>query len=302
VRPVPFALRGSQDAGENQPLIHILAVSPGFFATMGLSVVSGRAFNDADDFAKAPVALVDQAFRDRYFAGRPIEDQEVYLSWGLPMTVDAWPRIVGVVTRANLTGLDSSDNLPIVYVPTVGYASSGFQLLVRSTRPTGDTLREIRAKLAAIDPSLPLVAPMTLADKLGDLLMARRGVTLLLGVFSALALLLAAIGLYGVLSYDVSQRTREIGIRGAIGATRGQILALILRQGLAKTAVGLSAGLVAAALLSRYLAALLFAIPAVDPVSYLAALGVLLLVALIACWLPARRAAKVDPLIALRAE
>jgi ABC-type antimicrobial peptide transport system permease subunit len=134
------------------------------------------------------------------------------------------------------------------------------------------------------------------------MLTGRRGITLLLGVFSAFALLLAAVGLYGVLSYDVSQRTREIGIRGAIGASHGQIIGLILRQGLWKTGVGLAAGLVGAFFLSRYLSSLLFEVTSADPASYCAVLLLLTGVALLACWLPARRAAKVDPIIALRAE
>jgi ABC-type antimicrobial peptide transport system permease subunit len=132
--------------------------------------------------------------------------------------------------------------------------------------------------------------------------MARRGITLLLGLFSGLALLLAAIGLYGVLSYEVTQRTREIGIRGALGASRGQIVGLIMRQGMGKTGVGLAAGLLGAAFLTRYLSALLVGIVSADPISYLAVLTLLAGVSLFACWLPGRRAARVDPIVALRAE
>jgi ABC-type antimicrobial peptide transport system permease subunit len=125
---------------------------------------------------------------------------------------------------------------------------------------------------------------------------------LLLGLFAGLALVLAAVGLYGVLNYDVSQRTREIGIRGAIGATRGQIVALILGQGLWKATLGLVAGLIGAIILTRFLRKLLFDVSPIDPVAFGAVTMLLLLVALLASWLPARRAAKVDPVIALRAE
>ena len=269
---------------------------------MGLRVISGRGFDDADEFPRNPVAVVDQTFVERYFPGRIVEGQEIYLNWGFPLGVDGWPRIVGVVSRANFTGLDSRDNLPFVFVPTIGFPAGSFNVLVRSQRPASDLLREMRSKLQEIDPSLPLFAAGSLEDGLDNLLTARRGITLLLGLFSGLALLLAAIGLYGVLSYDVTQRTREIGIRGAIGATRGQIVGLILRQGLGKTGVGLAAGLLGALFLTRYLSGLLFGIGSADPVSYLAGLTLLAVVALLACWLPARRAAKVDPVVALRAE
>jgi predicted permease len=304
-RPVPFGLRGEPVAageGESQHLIHIDAVSPEFFATMGMRLVSGRGFNDADEFPKNPVAVVDQEFVQRYFPDRIVEGQEIYLNWGFPLGVDGWLRIVGVVSRANFTGLDSRDNLPFVFVSTAGYPAGGFNLLVRSQRPASDILREVRTKLHEIDPSLLVFSEGTLEAGLDNLLMARRGITLLLGLFSGLALLLAAIGLYGVLSYDVSQRTREIGIRGAIGASRAQIVGLIMRQGMWKTGVGLAAGLLGALFLTRYLRTLLFGIISVDPVSYGTVLALLAGVSLLACWLPARRAAKIDPVVALRAE
>jgi ABC-type antimicrobial peptide transport system permease subunit len=183
-----------------------------------------------------------------------------------------------------------------------GWRTGGFNVLVRSPRPVDDVLRDMRTKLREIDPALPLYVTGSLQEGIDNMLMPRRGIMLLLGTFSGLALLLAGIGLYGVLAYDVSQRTREIGIRGALGAARGQILTLILRQSIWKTGFGLILGLVGAFILSRSMRALLFDITPADPIAYFAVCGALLTVAALASWLPARRAARVDPMIALRAD
>lgn len=302
-REYPFTLRDRPNtAGASQPTIALFPVSPGFFATMGMKLLAGRRFNAADNVAKDPVLVVDETFVRRYFPGQIVVGQEMSLGQGTPPPGAKWPRIVGVVTSARLGGPQQRNPEPFVYVPINGWRQGGFDVLVRSSLPASTALREIRARLHAIDPSLPLYAASSLQQRLDEMLMSRRGITLLLGAFSGLALLLAAIGLYGILAYDVSQRTREIGIRGAIGASRGQIIALILRQGLWKAGVGLAAGLLGAALLSRYLASLLFGITAADPASYALVVLVLGGVSFLACWLPARRAAKVDPIIALRVE
>jgi predicted permease len=302
-RRIPFMLRGEAiAAGDSMPLVYIDPVSPDFFATMGIKVVAGRVFTDADDFGKNPVVVVDQTFAQRYFAGRIAVGHEVTFSQGTLPPDYKWPQIVGVVARANFTGLGDRDGLPFVYFPMIGWATGGFNVQVHSMRATPDLLREIRSKLRAIDPDLPFYAAGSLQQALYDMLTDRRGITLLLGAFSGLALLLAAVGLYGVLAYDVSQRTREIGIRGAIGASQAQIVGLILRQGMGKTGVGLAAGLAGALELTRFLRGQLFDIAAIDPASYAAVMLILLGVALLACWIPARRAAKVDPVIALRAE
>jgi putative ABC transport system permease protein len=208
-----------------------------------------------------------------------------------------------VVDRANVVGLEERDGLPVIYL-LMGrqQTSGGFNLLVRSQRPATEILAAMRQKLREIDPALPLYNTGTLRDTLDLMLLPRRAIMTLLAVFSGLALILAAVGLYGVLAYDVTQRTREIGIRGAIGASRAQIVAMILRQGLRKTAVGLAIGVGGAFYLTTFLRKLLFDVQGTDSLTYVGVTALLLLVALLASWLPARRAAKVDPMVALRSE
>ena len=302
-RSLPFTLRGAAPAmGATQPLAIVDPVSTGFFATMGIRLVEGRLFNAADDFGPNPAVIVEQGFAQRYFPGRSAVGEGFAFGTGPFPENFKWPRIVGVVVRANLGGLEGRDGLPFVYVPMDQQPGPGFNVLVHSTRPTGDLLAAMRSKLREIDPALPLYNAGTLQDTLDEMLMGRRGIMLLLGAFAALALLLAGIGLYGVLAYDVSQRTREIGIRGAIGASRGQIVALILRQGLWKSGLGLGAGWIGAFFVTRYLRTLLFDVTSSDPVSFVAVPLLLFAVAGLASWLPARRAAKVDPIVALRCE
>ncbi len=303
ITSVAFTMRDDPHrAGETPPLAYIYPVSPEFFAAMGMRVLEGRTFTEADDFSKNPVVVVDQAFVERYSADRIVLGRELGPGAGERPATYVWPRVVGVVNRANLRGLEQRDSLPFIFLPTTGGQTPGFNIVVRSSRPVADILRDIRTKLRAIDPTLPLYATGSLQEGIDSMLLPRRGIMLLLAVFSGLALLLAAIGLYGVLAYDVSQRTREIGIRGALGATRAQIVTLVLHQSIWKTASGLALGLVGSWFLTRSLQALLFDISATDPLSYLAVSATLLLVAGLASWLPARRAATVDPIVALRAD
>ncbi len=300
---VPFLLRDAQKPSEGaQPLVHLNRVSSDYFATMGIALREGRVFRDDDVSGKSLVVLVDQTFAERYFPDGNALGQEIAIGAKAPAAGAPWWRIVGVVARANLEGLEKRDGWPFVYLPFNQQPSTGFTFLVRSPRLEADITGEMRARVRAIDPALPVFATGTLQAGLDAMLGNRRALMFLLGTFAALALALAGVGLYGVLNYDVSQRTREIGIRGAIGATRRQIVAMILRQGLTRAAVGLGTGLIGAFFFTRLLRKMLFEISATDPVAYGGVAGLLLLVALLASWLPARRAAKVDPIVALRCE
>jgi len=183
-----------------------------------------------------------------------------------------------------------------------GGRPAGLTLFLRTDRPVGDVVTALRDKVRSIDPSIPLFEAGALEDAVMSSFDNRRAVMLLLGAFAGLALFLSALGIYGVMAYDVSQRTREIGVRSAIGASQGQIAGLILRQGLWNVAVGVTLGLLGAALLSRSMTSLLFNVQPIDPAVYAAMSLVLIAVALLASYLPARRASRIDPLDALRDE
>jgi len=175
-------------------------------------------------------------------------------------------------------------------------------LFLRTARPAGDVVAALRNKVRTIDPALPLYEAGGLEEAVDSSFDNRRAVMLLLATFAGLALFLSALGIYGVLAYDVSQRTREIGVRSAIGASRGQIAGLVVRQGLWKGVIGVVLGLIGAALVSRSMKTLLFNVQPTDPAVYAAVSFVLIAVALFASYLPARRASRIDPLIALRDE
>jgi ABC-type antimicrobial peptide transport system permease subunit len=199
-------------------------------------------------------------------------------------------------------GVEEKSGNPFVYQVVQGGRPGGFTMFVRTSRPASDVVSALRAKVREIDPALPLFEAGSLEETVDASFDNRRAVMLLLAAFAGLALFLSALGIYGVLAYDVSQRTREIGVRSAIGASRGQISNLILRQGLLKGGIGVVLGLIGAAILSRSMTSLLFNVRPTDPVVYAAVSFLLIGVAMLASYLPARRAARIDPLIALRDE
>lgn len=221
---------------------------------------------------------------------------------GPPEKEEDWPEIIGVVAKVHHNGVEENSGNALLYYPLTQTGFGQLSVFVRTTRSVPETLALLRAKVAALDPTLPVFQAQPMEDVVSDSFEYRRSIMALLGSFAALALLLSAIGIYGVLAYDVSQRTHEIGIRGAVGATGKQIVTMILMQGVWKAALGLSIGLAGAFALSRFMAGLLYGVEPTDPQVYLPMLTLLLAVALLASYLPARRATKIDPAVALRAE
>jgi len=285
----------------SQPGAFLVGCSIGYFQALRIQLLEGRFLDDRDPGAKPDVFVVDERFEKRYFPGQSAVGKHFSFN-GTPKTAAEWPVIIGVVRNVPHNGVEDRSNQPFVYYPMLKTTPGGISLFVRSSRAPGDVLAAVRAKLAEIDPAIPLFETRTMDTVVSESFSNRRAVMLLLGAFAGLALFLSAIGIYGVLAYDVSQRTREIGVRGAIGASRGEIIGLVMRQGLWKTGAGLVIGLVAAVLLSHYMVSLLFDLTPTDPWAYVAVMLILAAAATLASYLPARSAAAIEPIEALRFE
>jgi putative ABC transport system permease protein len=285
--------------GAPQPGAFRVIVTPGYVDTLGLKLVEGRFFEDAD--LGRPVFVVDQSFARKFFPNRSAIGGRFSFG-GRPAKPEDWPTIIGVVKDVPHNGVEEKSGNPFVYQLFQGGRPAGLTLFMRTDRPAGDVVSALRNNVRAIDPALPLFDAGGLQESVDSSFDTRRAVMLLLAAFAGLAVFLSALGIYGVLAYDVSQRTREIGVRSAIGASRGQIAGLIVRQGLWKGIVGVVLGLIGAAVLSSSMTSLLFNVRPTDPAVYASVSVVLIAVALLASYLPARRASLIDPLIALRDE
>ena len=287
--------------GAPQPGAFRVLVTPGYADTLGLKLVEGRFYQDPDTVPGRRQFVVDQSFARKFFPnGSAVGGRFAF--GGRPAKPEDWPVIIGVVKDVPHNGVEEKSGNPFVYQVVQGGRPAGLTMFLRTNRPTGDAVTALREKVRAIDPSSPLFDVGVLQESVDSSFDNRRAVMLLLVAFAGLAVFLSALGIYGVLAYDVSQRTREIGVRSAIGASRGQISGLILRQGLWKGALGVGLGLVGAALLSSSMTSMLFNVRPTDPAVYALVSVVLLSVALLASYLPARRASRIDPLIALRDE
>ena len=287
--------------GSPQPGAYRVIVTPGYAETLGLKLVEGRFYEEGDLAPGRRQFVVDESFARKFFPnGSAIGGKFAF--GGRPAKPEEWPVIIGVVKDVPHNGVEEKSGNPFIYQLLQGGRPGGMTLFLRTNRPVGDAVTALRDKVRAIDSASPLFDVGALQEAVDSSFDNRRAVMLLLAAFAVLAVFLSALGIYGVLAYDVSQRTREIGVRSAIGASRGQISGLILRQGLWKGGIGVVLGLIGAALLSRFMTTLLFNVRPTDPAVYAVVSLVLIGVALVASYLPARRASRIDPLIALRNE
>jgi predicted permease len=293
--------RDTLPPGAPQPGAFRVIVSPGYFETLGIKLLEGRFYTDADMAPNRRQFVVDESFAKRFFPGRSALGGR-FAFGPRPEKDEDWPTIIGVVKDVPHNGVEEKSGNPFIYQVLQGGRPAGMTLFLRTERPAGDVVAALREKVRGIDPGIALFATGPLTEVIGASFDNRRAVMLLLAAFAALALFLSALGIYGVLAYDVSQRTREIGVRSAIGASQRQIVTLVLRQGMLKSGVGVLLGLVGAFFLSRSMSSLLFNVRPTDPLVFTTVAGLLLGVAFLASYLPARRAAQIDPLIALREE
>jgi putative ABC transport system permease protein len=267
-------------------------VSPGFFHTLGIPLLRGRDLTDADGPATTS-ALVSQATAHKFWGNAdPIGRQFRRVADAKALTV------VGVVGDVRSTTLNQES--PAVYFPSARRVWPLMDVVVRTGGQPLAVLPVVRQKVHELDPQLPLATVRTLDDWVSSTAAQPRLNAQLFGIFAAVALLIAAVGIYGVLAYSVNQRTREIGLRMALGAQRAGVLRLIIGEGMTVGLIGIGAGLAAAVALSRALSSLVFGVPVNDPVTFSAVGALLTLVALAACAVPARRASRVDPMVALR--
>ncbi|HET9753730.1 MAG TPA: ABC transporter permease, partial [Myxococcales bacterium] len=295
-----FELEGyvppTPDAGPDDEMRRTL---PGYFETLRIGLRQGRVFTAADD-ARAPyVAVVNEAWVRKYMPGQDPIGRRLRFGHGAE-AISRWRSIVGVVADTHDFGLDVQSP-PVYYLPQAQLPSGHMVTMARTSNPAA-LLHEMRAALAGIDTAQPVDWVQPYDERVSSALAPRRFPLQLLGAFAALALALSALGIYGVTSYAVTQRTREIGVRLAIGAQPRDVLAMVMGGALRLAGIGVCIGLLVSLLGARVLAAQLYGVGARDPVTYLGIAALLAAVALFASWLPARRATRVDPAVALRAE
>jgi putative ABC transport system permease protein len=295
-----FMIRGREPApGQPDLVARVRVVTPGYFAAVGTPLLRGRLFEEGDRANAPHVALVDETLARRFWPDGNAIGHEVRL--GNAQTTNPWLRIVGVVPSVTHQNVGEDANR-YVYVPFAQDARSEMDVVVRSTADPAPLVAAIRRELASLDRSLPLYEVHTLEAAVARSLGTRRVTNALLVAFAVAALLLASLGVYGVMAQNVSNRVNEFGIRLALGAAPRDVLGLVLGQGLRLVAAGVAIGLAGAAGLGRLLGSLLFHVKAFDPATLGGVVLVLALVAVGACYLPARRATATDPLRALRYE
>jgi predicted permease len=278
------------------PMEQIRFVSPEFFQAMGLSLKLGRGFDRKDVENSSNLIIVNQAFARRYLSGKDPLTSSILMNVLSPHPEKV--PIIGVVTDARDLGVETEAE-PVLYFPGFGVHAV---MLIRTTADRKSVISEVHNAVRDLDPTQPIYHVETIDEVLSDSLARQRMIAVLLGIFAFLALTLAAIGIYGVIAYSVAQRTREIGVRMAVGSSRADILLLMLREAAAFTGIGVLTGLNAAFAGAHLASALLFQTSSADPVSICVSVSALLIIAMLAAVLPASRAASTNPVEALRSE
>lgn len=294
----PFHVEGQPEPKPGEaPIADLASITPDYFHVMGMTLRRGRAFTEQDDQNATRVIIVDDSFAERHWPNAVPLGKRVQLGDN-----EIWWTVVGVVGRVKQEGLERETNRVQAYLPFLQNPWRAMTIGVRSAADPTSLIAAVRQQVLTLDRDLPIFSVRTMEQILTDSIASYRLSTLLLSAFAAVALILASIGIYGVMSYSVEQRTHEIGIRLALGGQVWDVLKLVVGQGMALTSIGASLGLAGGFALTRFMKTLLFGVSAADPWTFATVAVSLLSVALLACYLPARRATKVDPLLALRHE
>jgi predicted permease len=295
-----FRIEGRAFESERTPTAEFASISPEYFKVLGIPLIAGREFHDSDDTKSQPVAIIDQTLARRYWPGEDPLGKAIKLI-APPPGKDPSIVIVGVVGDVKSEGFDVA-GAPHIYFSGYQFPPRGYVVYLHTATEPGALANQIRTEVQAVDSRVPIFSVRTMDQVVAESFSERRFALELLGAFAVVALLLASIGIYGVMAYTFSQRTHEIGIRVALGAQRNDILRMALGEGMALVGVGLACGLTGALFLTRFLRSMLFAVKPTDPITYAAIIALLTGAALLACYIPALRATRVDPLVALREE
>lgn len=292
-----FLVEGTPEPPPGEgPSAEMAVVTEDYFAALKAPLLRGRVFNERDVKDAPPVVIISQSLAERHFSGQdPIGKR-------LRINNNIYRTIVGIVPHLKVYGVGEVTALPQAYFPQAQQPNTGLTILLRTAVAASSLERPLREIVASLDPAQPIFDLRTMQERVEETWATPRLMSFLLTMFAGLALSLAVVGLYGVMAYNGLRRTREIGVRLALGARRQQIISMMLNQGMRLLVIGLVVGFIGAFALSRVISSLLFEVNAGDPVIYITVSILLAIAAAIACWIPARRASRVDPIITLRAE
>jgi predicted permease len=300
---VTFQIEGRPVPKSEEPSADIEIASPGFFKTMNIPMFRGRDFSERDDTKAPGVVIVNEAFAHKYFSNEDAVGKHITpgaANSGKPQVRE----IIAVVGNVKNRSLDTEE-VPIYYIPSTQLNFGSMAVCLRTNNDPHSVVSAVRSVVSSMDPDLPVYDIKTMEEYLASSVATQRFNAMLLEAFAGLALVLTGIGLYGVSAYAVAQRTHEIGVRMTLGASRSEVVRMVLKSGLQLTAIGVAAGLVLSFIAAKFatsFSSLLFGIKATDLVTFSAVVGIVTIVSLLACYIPAYRASKVDPMIALRYE
>jgi predicted permease len=301
LNPFPLIIEGREAPGNQAPLMDASLVTPEYFHLLGMTLLHGRLFNELDDDKVPEVAVINETFARTYWPNQNPVGQRIKLPTPADHSSLSWTTVVGVLADARTESLADS-SVPQLYLPLYQRWAKDLAIFVRGRLDPAAIPVALREQVQSVNPELPVFGAQTLDEALSDSLSERRISLEMVGLFALTALLLAGLGIYGVISYMVSERTHEIGIRVALGAQRASILRMVLRQGLGLAFAGAAIGLVGAFVVSRLMTGLLYGVRPTDPLTFAGVSLLLIAVGLFACYIPARRAIRVDPMVALRHE